>query len=134
MSVCRRESKDSGIESDRSCNEDEERRLTLEQLKHISIELMFAGYATTTSSISSVIIQLAKHPEVREKLERELSESGFLEANESEGSFEEIQKLTYLEQVVKETLRVMPPILGGYRKALKTFQIGVSILFHVVIR
>ena len=46
-------------------------------------------------------------------------------------SFELLSKLSYLEQVLKETLRVSPPILGGYRKALKTFQLGVSYVLHI---
>lgn len=121
----KRESKDSGIESDKSASEDEERQLTLEELKQIAIELMFGGYSTTNSAVSSLIIQLAKYPDVRKKLEEELIENGLLEDDDdSDVTLERIQKLSYLEQVIKEVLRVMPPILGGYRKALKTFQIG----------
>lgn len=42
-----------------------------------------------------------------------------------------LSKLAYLEQFFKETLRIMPPILGGYRLALKTFQLGVSVKFFL---
>nr|XP_039260015.1 cytochrome P450 26B1-like isoform X1 [Styela clava] len=111
-------------DSERSGDENEKCGFTIEELKQNAVELMFAGFQTTGSSISSLMIQLAKHSDVRKKVEDELEEHGFLGAEDSEINLERIQKLTYLEQVIKETLRVMPPILGGYRRALKTFEIG----------
>lgn len=45
--------------------------------------------------------------------------------NENVLTVDALSKMTYLEQFFKETLRIMPPILGGYRLALKTFQLGV---------
>lgn len=39
-------------------------------------------------------------------------------------TLEKLNKLNYLEQVMKETLRINPPILGGYRQATRTFQLG----------
>lgn len=95
------------------------------------VELLFAGYQTTSSSISSMFIQLAKHHDVREKLEAELIENGLMnpdgKATTKNIDLETIQKLSYMEQVFKEIMRLMPPVLGGYRKAKKTFQIGVSV-------
>ncbi|XP_039260317.2 cytochrome P450 26B1-like [Styela clava] len=118
------EGRDSGIDSERSSEDEEERGISMNELKQNVVELMFAGFLTTGSSISSLIIQLAKHPEIRKKVEEELEEQGYLSSDDIEIDLEKIQKLTYLEQVIKETLRLMPPILGGYRRAMKTFQIG----------
>jgi cytochrome P450 len=45
-----------------------------------------------------------------------------------------LNKMKYLTSVVKEAIRITPPVGGGYRKALKTFEIDVSIYnFYMVI-
>ena len=104
-------------------------------LKEMAMELMFAGYFTSGSALTSYILELARHPDVFRKLEDELLEYGILKDQNSEDEEEVeltldlIQHLTYIEQVLKETLRVRPPVLGGYRKARKTFQLGVSCTF-----
>ena len=96
------------------------------------MELMFAGYATTGSALTSCILELARHPDVIKKLEEEMFQHGLLR-DDDDGSNDDdiidlqlVHKLTYMENVLKETLRIRPPVLGGYRKAMKTFQLGVS--------
>lgn len=41
-------------------------------------------------------------------------------------SLEQLSRLRYLDCVVKEVLRVLPPVSGGYRTALQTFELDVS--------
>nr|XP_009859215.1 cytochrome P450 26B1 isoform X2 [Ciona intestinalis] len=100
------------------------------EIKEIAIELMFAGYYTSASALTSAILELARHPDVFSKLENELLQHGILREDSSdeehmpELNLQNIHKLTYLDQVLKETLRIRPPVLGAYRRAKKTFQIG----------
>lgn len=41
-------------------------------------------------------------------------------------SVESLEQLTYTSCVIKETLRMNPPVPGGFRVALKTFRLGVG--------
>nr|XP_039274441.1 cytochrome P450 26B1-like [Styela clava] len=180
--------------------EDEDRMLSDIELKETTVEMLFAGYQTTSSVLTSAVINFIRSPHVFHKIEDELREFGLLSDNVDDlvgqvgttnnetpvtappatenisviidntipvprvaylegnsGSSEDtlnnnsglnnnplkfdgsqgdddrngpeltlelLSKMSYLEQVMKETLRIMPPILGGYRMALKTFQLG----------
>jgi len=39
--------------------------------------------------------------------------------------FESLGRLSYTWNVIREVLRMYPPVGGGYRRALKTFDIEV---------
>lgn len=41
-------------------------------------------------------------------------------------TLEQIGQLKYVSNVVKEVVRIAPPVGGGFRKALKTFELDVS--------
>lgn len=119
--------------------------LTSTEIRELAIELLLAGTSTNASILSSLLHQLAQHPEVMEKLEEELKMFGLLPTSKndfhedeayltddeyskknSEINLKTLSKLKYLDRVVKETMRVLPPIPGVYRKAIKTFKLGVS--------
>lgn len=40
-------------------------------------------------------------------------------------NIETLEQLKYTSCVIKETLRMNPPVPGGFRVALKTFELGV---------
>ena len=37
-------------------------------------------------------------------------------------TLEDLKRMTYLEQVLKEVMRLVPPIGGGFREAIQTFE------------
>lgn len=41
-------------------------------------------------------------------------------------SLDKLSQLRYVDCVVKEVLRFLPPVSGGYRTALQTFELDVS--------
>ncbi|MGV2827279.1 cytochrome P450 [Myxosarcina sp. GI1(2024)] len=97
--------------------DEEGNSLTVAELKDQILLLLFAGHETLTSAIASFCLLTAQHPEVMQRLREEqqhLSLSSSL-------SLEEIEKMTYLEQTIKEVMRLIPPVGGGFRKTIETF-------------
>ncbi|KAF5277788.1 hypothetical protein FQR65_LT03768 [Abscondita terminalis] len=83
--------------------------LTNEEIRNEVDTFMFAGHDTTTSAISFTLYALSKHQEIQDKVFEEVID--VLGAEEpDEISYENLQKLKYLEQVVKEVLRFYSPI------------------------
>ena len=108
--------------------------LSVSEIKDVGLELLFAGHETTASATISLILQLTKNPSVVAKIKEELDLFGLKENGCDDLDYETLNKMKYLTSVVKEAIRITPPVGGGYRKALKTFEIDVSIYnFYMVI-
>src|SRR5215213_5449077 len=83
--------------------------------------LMFAGHDTSTSTLTFMMYELARRPDVIEKLQEEQDEV-------LGGDTPDIEKLErempYLDQVLDEVLRLYPPAWIGPRRAVKDFEWG----------
>lgn len=84
------------------------------QLRDEVITLFAAGSETSSNALSWTIFLLATNPEKKEKLRQEIKEV----LNGATPKFGDIQKLTYTNQVIQETLRLYPPawIVGRQAK------------------
>ncbi|XP_058981672.1 cytochrome P450 6g1-like [Musca domestica] len=67
---------------------------------------MVGGFDTSSTTMSNALLELAKDTSVQKKLREETKEA-FVEGN-GEISYEALNKLTYLEMVINETLRLYP--------------------------
>ncbi|KAJ6540823.1 cytochrome P450 [Mycena vulgaris] len=70
-----------------------------------------AGTDTASSALNRIIHLLALHPDVQEKLRAEIMETN------DEMNHDELVNLPYLDGVVRETLRLYPPITAMTRNA-----------------
>ena len=99
--------------------EDEEgNSLSLEELKDQVLLLLFAGHETLTSAIASFCLLIAQHPDVMQRLREEQDRLNIT----GTPTLEDLKAMTYLEQVLKEVMRLIPPIGGGFREAIETFE------------
>ncbi|XP_046565716.1 cytochrome P450 26B1-like [Haliotis rubra] len=96
--------------------------LTENEMANAVLELWFAGNDTTSSTANSTLLALGKDDGVRKQIEEELEENGLL-SSEDELTFDSLKKLTYVDHVVKEVLRVYPPVGAGFRRVKKTMEI-----------
>jgi len=92
--------------------------LSEEELINQSVLLLFAGHETTTSMLTWLCTELARHPEVLQRAREEqleLQKQGNL-------SLEQLGEMPYLEQVIAEIERLHPPVGGGFRGVVKPFE------------
>jgi len=101
--------------------EDEEgNRLSDLQIRDEVMTLLFAGHDTTTSTVSFMFYELARHPHIAQLLQAELDAScpeGVPTAAQLTGG-----ELEQLEMVLDETLRKYPPAWVGPRRAIEPFE------------
>lgn len=94
--------------------------LSLEELKDQVLLLLFAGHETLTSAIASFCLLTAQHPEVMQRLQEEQARLKIA----GTPTLENLKQMVYLEQVLKEVMRLIPPVGGGFRKVVETFEFG----------
>ncbi|XP_021347960.1 cholesterol 24-hydroxylase-like isoform X2 [Mizuhopecten yessoensis] len=79
------------------------------------------GQETSANTMSFMLDLLGRNPECYKKLQREIDENvGAV----SVISLNEIEKLPYLDMVLKETLRLYPVGKGTFRETIKDYNLG----------
>lgn len=80
--------------------------MSREQLRDEVMTIFLAGHETTANVLSWTIYLLAQHPDVEEKLVKELD--NVLEGREP--SFADMPQLRYTQSIIKESMRLYPPV------------------------
>jgi cytochrome P450 len=87
------------------------------------VTLFIAGHETTAVTLTWAWHHLSQHPEVESKLHEELAQV----LGERAPTVHDLSRLPYTEQIIKETIRIYPPVpliprtvmadtvVGGYR-------------------
>lgn len=83
--------------------------------------LMFAGHDTSTSTLTFMLHELARHPEVTRRLQEE-QEKVLRGASPTAPQLE--KEMPYLDMVLDEVLRLYPPAWIGPRRAVREFEFG----------
>jgi cytochrome P450 len=83
--------------------------------------LMFAGHDTSTSTLTFMLHELARHPEAARRL-REEQDDVLDGATPSPHQLE--REMPYLEMVLDEVLRLYPPAWIGPRRAVREYEFG----------
>uniref|UniRef100_H2YYR9 Uncharacterized protein n=1 Tax=Ciona savignyi TaxID=51511 RepID=H2YYR9_CIOSA len=112
--------------------------LSLNDIQEEVDTFMFEGHDTTAAAMTWAIYALGRHPEIQQKVHEEL-DSVFGAITNAQ-----LQKLSYLERVIKESLRMFPSVpmfarvlsedckLGGYSvpKGTQAIIFGYTIHHH----
>lgn len=81
--------------------------ITVDQITAQSFIFFLAGYETTATTLTYCLFELSLNQDYQARLRNEIQE--VLEKHEDGLTYEAITEMTYLDQVINETLRKYPP-------------------------
>lgn len=102
-------------------DEDSSDRMSDKQLRDEVLTIFLAGHETTLLALSWTFYLLAHHPEVRNKAFKEVKK---VWKKDQPFTLERYKELSYLENVINESMRLYPPAYIITRKALAEDYIG----------
>jgi sterol 14alpha-demethylase len=83
--------------------------------------MMFAGHHTSSGTASWALIEMLRHPETMKDVVAELDD---LYADGSEVSFQALRSIPRLEAMLKETLRLHPPLIILLRIVMEEIELA----------
>ncbi|KAI8382929.1 cytochrome P450 [Blakeslea trispora] len=95
---------------------------TVEELKEQCLTFLAAGHETTGVSLSWCLWLLARHQDIQDELREEVRT--LFEDDNHVPSYDQINSLPLLNNVVRETLRLIPPVPGTVRQTRVPTTIG----------
>ncbi|KAH8332680.1 hypothetical protein KR074_009140 [Drosophila pseudoananassae] len=102
-------------------------QIDLKDMKSECFNMILAAFETTALTVNHALILLAMFPEYQDTVFQELEEV-FPTAGNFEVGYEDLQKLVYLDRVLNETLRLIPPIPLIPRQVKDDFQLSNGVL------
>ena len=85
---------------------------------------MFEGHDTTSAALSWTLYEIGRHPEIQKKLHDEIDSVSSTDCP----LLDKIRSLKYMECVIKESLRLHPPVPGYGRTLEKDLVIGENVI------
>jgi cytochrome P450 len=96
------------------------KRMTDSEIHDEAVTLFFAGHETTSIALTYMWYLMATHPDVQDRLRAEIR----TQVGDRALTVADLPKLGYLDMVVKESLRILPPVWSYMRAPTVDFPIG----------
>lgn len=90
--------------------------LSPHEITGLLIGTLFAGHHTTAGTATWIALELARNPK---EMDRVLEEFDTLYGHEGEVTFQSLREIPIFERVIKEVLRLHPPLIMLIRKVAK---------------
>lgn len=98
--------------------------------------ISFKGHDPTASALSFALYTLSRHPEIQQKVYEEqkvvLKGKKSIELKNCKATLEELEHMSYLELVLRETLRLYPSVPLIARTNRNAIDISKFILFLTI--
>jgi cytochrome P450 len=98
--------------------------LSDEEIRDQLVTLLFAGHYTSSSTVAFVLHELARRPDLRDRLRKE--QEHVLQGELPTAEHVDGKALGELERVIDETLRRYPPVFIGARRAMSDIEVEVE--------
>jgi sterol 14-demethylase len=95
--------------------------MSADYITGVFISMLFAGHHTSSGTSAWTLIELMRHPDVMAEVVEELDD---LYADGSEISFQALRSIPKLESVIKETLRLHPPLIILMRQVVEEIELA----------
>ena len=120
--------------------EDEENeegaRMSDELVRDEAVSLYVAGHDTTATTLTYALYLVSRHPEVEKRLHAELDDV----LGDRDATLDDLPRLPLTDQIIRETLRLYPPVWGFSRTALEPIELdghrippGVTVMVSALI-
>lgn len=100
-------------------SDDGDEQMTDRQASDEAITMLLAGHETTALTVTYAIYALSQDPDCQARVRAELAQLGSALPTAAD-----VERLPYLEAVVRECLRLYPPVWLMSREVTKPFRIG----------
>lgn len=95
--------------------------LTFNEIAAQCFIFFVAGFETSSTTMSYCLYELAKNQDIQTRLRAHIHE--VLKKHNNEKSYEALLDMSYLDQVINETLRLYPPVSLLQRKVVKPYNV-----------
>ncbi len=103
-----------------SARDDDGTGMTDEQVRDEVATIFLAGHETTALSLSFTMLLLAQHPEIQARARAEVDAV----LGSRAATMADVAKLPFIDAVLKESMRVYPPVYMFVREALEDVEIA----------
>ncbi|MBV1857596.1 MAG: cytochrome P450 [Nannocystaceae bacterium] len=103
-----------------AARDDDGTGMTDEQVRDEVATIFLAGHETTALSLSFTMLLLAEHPEIQERARAEVDAV----LGSRAATMDDVVKLPFIDAVLKESMRVYPPVYVFGREALEDAEIA----------
>lgn len=96
-------------------------KMTDQEIAHLLIGVLMGGQHTSAATSSWALLHLAERPDVQEELYQE--QMRVLDNGKRELSYDALQEMPLLNQMLKETLRLHHPLHSLFRRVMNDMQV-----------
>ncbi|KAJ3642932.1 hypothetical protein Zmor_025678 [Zophobas morio] len=95
--------------------------LSFEEIAAQCFVFFLAGFETSSTTMTFLLYELSRRPELQEKVRDEINT--VLKNHDGIVTYEAIQEMKYMDQVINETLRMYPPLAFLNRECVKDYKV-----------